>query len=298
MPDTSLRSRVSSAHRLFPQAPLSQPDALKVARTQADQPCANDVQLGLGLREFRAFLQPKFDLRSGQVKAVEILARWQHPLRGVLGPENFIPLMESRQWLDELLFEMLEQGLAYQLKLHHQGRLLGLAFNLSQSQLSSSTLVDRLEERLREHPLPPSAITFEVTEDGPADLCATTVKQLKRLSRLGIRLSLDDFGTGSSSLWRLCQVPFNEIKLAGEFTRLLDGTAHYPAIIRSTVALADDLGTQLVVEGIETEQQRRRLLAMGVRIGQGFLCASPMSIEAFDRWISTPYRQSRPRSVF
>lgn len=293
MPNTSLRSPMASDPQQFSLQPL---DGLKVSKTRARVPCANDVQLGLGLREFHAYLQPKFDLRTGQVDAVEVLARWQHPLRGVLGPEDFIALMARKQWLDELLFDLLEQGLAYQLKLYHQGRLLGLAFNLSLSQLDSSTLIDRLEVRLRQHPLPLSTITFEITEDGPAVICPASIKQLERLSQLGVRLSLDDFGTGCSSLWRLCQLPFNEIKLAGEFTRLFDGARHYSAVIHSTLALANELGVQLVVEGIETEMQRSRLLALGARIGQGFLCARPMPIEAFHRWMTTPYQniQLRP----
>ena len=255
-------------------------------RVQAKLLSANDVKWGLRRREFHANLQPKFDLRTGEVTSVEVLARWHHPALGVLGPESFIPLMERKKWLDKLLFELLEQSLACQLKLYDKGQLLGMAFNLSLSQLMSDTLIKLLETRLRQHPLPLSTLTFEITEDGPYSASAASVDPLNRLCQLGIRLSIDDFGTGYSSLFRLCQIPFNEIKLAGEFTRLLDSPGHYYAVTRNTLALADELGMQLVVEGIETKAQQAHLHEMGVQIGQGFVCAKPMTIDAIEGWIS------------
>jgi EAL domain-containing protein (putative c-di-GMP-specific phosphodiesterase class I) len=247
------------------------------------------VLRGLWRREFQAYLQPKFDLRTGKVDAVEVLARWHHPTRGVLGPASFIPLMTRKQWLDELLFELLEQGLALQLKLHEQGALLGLAFNVSLGQLQNSLFIDGLKTRLLRHRLPLSMLTFEITEDDPAD-AAGCVEQLNRLSNLGVRLSMDDFGTGYSSLLRLCQVPFHEIKLAGDFTRFIDTPSRYQAVIRHALGLAEDLGMSLVVEGIETAAQQNLLLEIGVHIGQGFVCAKPMSINAFEGWIRKPYR--------
>ena len=248
-------------------------------------PNANEVRLGLRQGEFQAFLQPKFDLLTGYVYAVEVLARWQHPHRGQLGPAEFLPLLSREQWLDELLFNLMEQGLACQLRLHGQGRLLGFAFNLCLSQLRNGSFVSRLAARLREHSLPASTLTFEIIEDGPASASMAEVEQLQALSQLGVRLSMDDFGTGYSSLWRLCQAPFSEIKLAGEFTRSLDRPGHYRTVIRHAVFLAAQLDVQLVVEGIETEEQLARLVKMDVRFGQGYLCAKPMAVANFEGWM-------------
>ncbi|MBU4630950.1 EAL domain-containing protein (plasmid) [Pseudomonas sp. BF61] len=255
------------------------------------------MQWGLRRREFVSYVQPKFDLRTGQVNSVEVLARWHHPLYGVLGPATFISVMEHEKWLDKLLFELMEQSLAWQIKLHDQGKLIGMAFNLSLSQLMSDTLINCLETRLRRHPLPLSSLTLEITEDGPSSVCATSVEQLNRLRLLGIRLSLDDFGTGYSSLLRLCQVPFSEIKLAKEFTQFTDVPSRYPAVIRNTLALAADLDMQLVVEGIETVAQQNLFSDMGAKIGQGFLCAKPMAIDAFERWVQNPYSYCQTRSA-
>lgn len=271
--DKPLVSRFGGKSTSTPQPPLLSPAA--------------EIQLGLQQGEFRAYLQPKVTLPDGRVDTVEVLARWHHPARGVIGPQHFIALMSRHRLLDGLLFELLEQCLAHQLARHAQGHTLGLAFNVSLDQLMNNQLLERLEARLRRHPLPASTLTFEITEDGPPIVPAQCVDNLARLSRLGVRLSLDDFGTGHSSLLRLCQLPFSEIKLAGEFTGDLQ---RYPIIAQHALALATDLGMQLVVEGIETQVQHERLCEMGIQIGQGFLYARPMPIELFDDWMQKRHR--------
>lgn len=286
MPKSSLFAHVSTLKNL----PLQRNGIVSRLESCRVTPDADDVQRGLRRREFKAYLQPKFDLRTGTVDAMEVLARWHHPTRGVLGPASFIALMTLERWLDHLLIELLEQGLALQLKLHSQGTLLGLAFNVSLSQMQNWPLIERLACRLLRHPLPLSMLTFEITEDGPACVSPACIEHLNALSRLGIKLSMDDYGTGYSSLWRLCHAPFSEIKLAGEFTRLFDKKSQYKAVINNTLSLAMDLGMAVVVEGIETAEQRQNLYQMGVNIGQGFLCAKPMFIEAVERWLYKPYQ--------
>lgn len=268
------------------QAQFRRLNSLDASRAQVQLLSANDVKLGLRFREFRAYAQPKFKLRTGEVTSIEVLARWHHPILGTLGPATFIPIMAQKKWLDKVLFELLEQSLAYQLKLYKNGQLLGMAFNLSLTQLSE-TLIENLEVRLCQHPLPLSALTFEITEDGPHSISATDIDLLNRLCLMGVRLSIDDFGTGHSSLLRLCQIPFSEIKLAAEFTLLLNRPQQYYAVTRNTLSLANELDMQFVVEGIETDAQRVNLYEIGVQIGQGFLCAKPMAIDAIEGWIST-----------
>ncbi|MGY2281299.1 EAL domain-containing protein [Pseudomonas monsensis] len=295
MPNRSPLALVSNP--LVQQATHRELEFSYLLKARTHLPDADDVLRGLWRREFRAYLQPKFDLRTGKVDAAEVLARWHHPRRGVLGPASFIPLMARKQWLDELLFELLEQGLALQLKLHDQGMLLGLAFNVSLVQLQNSLFLDGLKTRLLRHRLPLSLLTFEITEDGPAD-ASGCFEQLNRLSSLGVRLSMDDFGTGYSSLLRLCQVPFHEIKLAGNFTRFLGRPGRYRPVIRNALALAEDLGMSLVVEGIETVEQCDSLHQMGARMGQGFFCAKPMLIDAIEGWMSKPYRDFQHQPLF
>lgn len=297
MPESLLRALHSRQITQPQQATSRAKERLSLLKSPAVVPDDDEVRLGLHRHEFRAWLQPKFDLRSGQVVGAEVLARWQHPSRGILGPASFIDLMTRKGWLDDLLLEMLEQSLAFQLKLHQQGRSLDLAFNLSPEQLNGDTLIDRLQSRLGQQPMVPATLTLEITEDGAASVSEACIEQLERLSRMGIKLSLDDFGVGHSSLLRLCQIPFSEVKLAAAFTALLERPGRHQAVIRHTLALVDDLGLQLIVEGIETHAQRMRLIEMGARTGQGFLYAKPMPISAFEQWMNTPRMDFQPAST-
>ncbi|SFB39623.1 EAL domain, c-di-GMP-specific phosphodiesterase class I (or its enzymatically inactive variant) [Pseudomonas simiae] len=269
----SLQSAVSSGRRLTTPA-------------KADTVDASEIRRGLLLGEFKAYVQPKFQLSNNAVDSLEVLARWRHPELGLLAPAAFIPTMIREQLLDDLLCELLDQGLAGQIQLHAGGRELGVAFNLSLMQLANPELVSHLMTRLKKHPLPLSSVTLEITEDGPAVADEICVQNAIRLRQLGVRLSLDDYGTGHSSLFRLCQLPFDEIKLAGEFTQQLLRSSMHRSVARATVMLARESGMRLVVEGIETEEQRHCLAQKGVRIGQGYLCARPMSADALLQWLA------------
>ncbi|EKA29291.1 hypothetical protein PABE171_5737 [Pseudomonas aeruginosa ATCC 14886] len=185
---------------------------------------------------------------------------------------------------------MLDQGLAAQIELSNRGQVLGFAFNLSLYQLASEAWVSDLIARLQKHPLPLSLVTFEITEDGPNNASAPCVENIIRLRQIGVRLSIDDYGTGHSSLYRLCQLPFDEIKLAGEFSRRILRSSQAQSVARATVLLARELGMRLVVEGIETQEQRLCFAQMGVRIGQGYLCARPMPVECLPGWLSSSGR--------
>jgi len=254
----------------------------------AEAPDASDVRSGLRCNEFQAYVQPKFDLKSQTVQCVEVLARWQHPLRGLLSPATFIALMTREHLLDELLCSLLEQGLSCQVELHRQGSEIGFAFNLSLQQLTSEALVANLISSLLEHPLPLSSVTLEITEDATASVSPSVLQRLARLKAVGVRLSMDDFGMGHSSLWRLSQIPFDELKLAGEFTHQIGHSPRARAVVRHALALAGELGIPLIVEGIETEVQRSILMELGASYGQGYLCASPMPASSLGAWLHSP----------
>lgn len=263
----------------------------------AEIPDASDVRSGLRCNEFQAYVQPKFDLKSQAVECVEVLARWQHPLRGLLYPATFIALMTREHLLDELFCNLLEQGLSWQVDLHRQGRELGFAFNLDLQQLTCEVLVANLISRLLEHPLPLSSVTLEITESATAEVTPTVLQRLARLKALGVRLSMDDFGTGFSSLWRLTQLPFDELKLAGEFTREIEHSARARAFVRHALALAGELEMPLIVEGIETEAQRTILIELGARCGQGYLCAKPMPASSLGTWLHGPQQSPRGKQA-
>lgn len=270
----SLLQMALNTRTVTPQAPpgVELADEQQVRRAILDQ-------------QIEAYYQPKFDLRSGAVTGVEVLARWNHPNLGVLSPAVFLPAMERCGLMDALLFGLMQQALALQCRALDQGMALDVAFNLQAAQLAEVDLPMHIKRILATHHTPSASVTFELTESGLLEVPAVSLENLVRLRMMGCRLSIDDFGAGFSSLQRLCQLPFNEIKLDAEFVR---GLLHEPrcrAVIASTLALGRTLGMSVVIEGIETTEQHQALLELGCVQGQGYWHARPMNGADLLRWL-------------
>ncbi|PTT01176.1 EAL domain-containing protein [Pseudomonas sp. HMWF006] len=253
-----------------PVTPLPAATAVTLASEAA-------VRQALAEQQLHAWYQPKFNLHTGEVCGVEVLCRWLHPTRGIISPALFMPVLERCGLLDALLFTQLEQALLVQSSAREQGFALNIAFNLQATQLASGELTSTLLSLLARHASTGASLTFELTESGLLEAPATSLETLVRLRMMGCRLSIDDFGAGFSSLQRLCQLPFNEIKLDADFIRNLEHEPRCRAAISSTLALGETLGMSVVIEGIETDAQRRELLALGCTQGQGYWYARPMS---------------------
>ena len=253
-----------------PVTPLPAATAVTLASEAA-------VRQALAEQQLHAWYQPKFNLHTGEVCGVEVLCRWLHPTRGIISPALFMPVLERCGLLDALLFTQLEQALLVQSSAREQGFALNIAFNLQATQLASGELTSTLLSLLARHSSTGASLTFELTESGLLEAPATSLETLVRLRMMGCRLSIDDFGAGFSSLQRLCQLPFNEIKLDADFIRNLEHEPRCRAAISSTLALGETLGMSVVIEGIETDAQRRELLALGCTQGQGYWYARPMS---------------------
>lgn len=264
---------------------LGEPQSARPLQPATALASHEDMHRAFDDQQLHAYFQPKFDLLTDRVQGVEVLARWHHPVKGMLPPSVFMPAMEQCGLMDELLFLLLHQGLSLQRQAMEQGDRLNVAFNLQPAQLTSPEFVSRIKTILAVHGASGSDLTFELIESGLLEEPATAMECLVRLRMMGCRLSIDDFGTGFSSLQRLCQLPFNEIKLDGEFIRTLEYEPRCRAIISSILTLGESLGMSVVVEGIETEEQRQELIALGCTQGQGYLCARPMSSEDLLNWL-------------
>lgn len=260
------------------RADVSRPAGFKLStRAQLKQALLNN--------EFQAFFQPKFNLVDGSADSMEVLARWDHPHYGLLSPADFLPLLRGFKLMDELFFAQMEQGLVLMQEAALAGRQLNLAFNLQAEQFSNASLVARIRELLERFEIPASRLIFEITESGLLETSPVVLESLIRLRMMGAGLSIDDFGVGFSSLERLCQLPFTEIKLDSGFVRDLDSSARNRAIVASTLALGSALNMAVVVEGVETESQRQLLIKLGCTHAQGYLCARPMSAERLLSWL-------------
>ncbi len=234
--------------------------------------------------ELTCHYQPKIN-HGGSVHSAEALLRWQHPDRGLLLPAEFIPAAERaglmRKVTDRTLNLVLEQMRSWRA----QGLTLTVAVNLATTNLLDLELVGTIERLLRIHGVPADALIIEITERTLIDSVRSR-HTVAALQRLGIRISLDDYGTGWSSLARLQEVTVDELKLDRVFVARLSHDPRSVAIVRSTVALADSLGADLVAEGVEDEITLSALRRCGCTITQGFVHSPPLPADGLQQWIS------------
>ncbi|HTK45791.1 MAG TPA: EAL domain-containing protein [Patescibacteria group bacterium] len=227
--------------------------------------------------ELTVHYQPILDLRTLRVVGFEALARWQHPSRGLVLPVDFIALAEESELIVAIGRVILEKAC-------HQAQLwrtrwpdehLVMSVNLSPRQFADPDLANGIRQVLRRTGLEPSALELEITESSVMDRSETSLGVLQQLRSLGVRIVLDDFGTGYSSLAYLRQLPLDTIKVDRSFVTDLDVRDPNVGIIRAVVSLAHGLGITVVAEGIETDEQARRLRELGCDMGQGYAWAHP-----------------------
>jgi diguanylate cyclase (GGDEF)-like protein len=243
--------------------------------------------------ELRLHYQPKIDGRDGSVHSVEAVLRWQHPSRGTLLPEDFLSVAERAGLMRKISNLTLSMALAQVRSWREQGLTLAVAVNLSTTNLLDIELVGTVERLLANHGLPAEALILEITESALVDSVRSR-NTVAALQRLGVRISLDDYGTGWSSLARLQEVSVDELKLDRIFVTRLADDARSVAIVRSTVALASSLGADLVAEGVENEDTLNALRRYGCTITQGFVHSPPLPPDDLMDWIATQTSNPHP----
>jgi diguanylate cyclase (GGDEF)-like protein/PAS domain S-box-containing protein len=242
----------------------------------------NDLRLALTRRQFRMVYQPKVDAMTGKVVGAEALIRWRHPERGEVSPALFIPVAETAGLIGAIGDWTLAEACRQLGRWRAAGvNLPRLSVNLSPAQFHDPRLWPKIEEALAAAGLPPQSLELEITETMMATEVDRAIDILTELRGAGVRVSIDDFGTGYSSLGYLKLFPLDTLKIDQTFVRGLPQDAKDGAIVASVVALAGNLGFEVVVEGVETEQQAAFLLGKGCRIMQGYLYSRPLAPEDF-----------------
>jgi len=251
-------------------------------RAHARLAMAVDLYQALEHNQMAAFYQSKVNLRSGDVVGFEALLRWRHPQYGLIQPSLFIPMAENTGLIVPLGAWILREA-ATQLKTwqtKYPGTPpLSMNVNVSVKQLKGFQLVDAVEAVLAETGIPPQTLHLEITESALIPEMDSVREVLSRLRDLHIRLNLDDFGTGYSSLSCLRTLHFDSLKIDRSFVQRLDSDPESRAIVETILNLARSLHMTVVAEGVETENQRARLLDLGCEAGQGYLFSKPVAAE-------------------
>jgi EAL domain-containing protein (putative c-di-GMP-specific phosphodiesterase class I) len=223
---------------------------------------------------------------------VEALVRWRHPTRGLLYPDSFIELAEQAGLMKPLTLSVLDQALAQSARWRADGLDLAVAVNVSPSNLVDLALPDQVADLLDRYGLPTSALTLEVTEAILMQERERAMAVLSRLRSAGVGISIDDYGTGYSSLAYLAELPVTELKLDRSFVSRIVGDAGVAAIVRSTIDLAHALGLVLVAEGVEDEASLVLLATFGCDVAQGYHLSRPLAADPLTAWLHT--REDRP----
>ncbi|MBU4213244.1 MAG: GGDEF domain-containing phosphodiesterase, partial [Actinobacteria bacterium] len=246
-----------------------------------------EVRAAVDRGEFIAYYQPKLDLGTRRVAGVEALVRWQHPVQGVLPPGAFLELVEDVGLMHRLTQSMLTQALDQVVEWNRVGVELTVAVNLSASSLIDVDVPGRVRAMLAERSLAPTVLKLEITEDLlMADRHQARVI-LADLRSSGVRIAIDDFGSGYSSLAYLRDLPIDELKIDRAFVEPLTGDLRAEALVSATIALAHGLDQVVVAEGVEDEATLDRLTDLGCDQVQGYFIARPMPGGEVAGWLAS-----------
>jgi diguanylate cyclase (GGDEF)-like protein/PAS domain S-box-containing protein len=244
-----------------------------------------ELRQAIRSRQLTLHYQPKVDFRTGHTAGVEALIRWQHPTKGLLGPDQFIPLAEQTDLMTLLARYVISESLSQLEAWHRIGLDLNVAVNLSAANLHESTLPDMAQELLQNHGLPPSVLTVEITES--AIMIAQADRTVRRLRDMGIGISIDDFGTGYSSLSYLKTLPVSEIKIDRSFVKDMAVDTDDAAIVQPTIDLGHNLRIKVVAEGVEDETTWKMLSLLGCDYAQGWFISKALPADELEAWLRT-----------
>ncbi|WP_137920919.1 EAL domain-containing protein [Hydrogenophaga sp. 2FB] len=244
----------------------------------------NDLRQALDRGELTLHYQPKIDGLRGQISGVEALLRWHHPKHGLVSPVVFIALAERFGLIGRLGNWVINEACRQVAEWAHSGLRMRVAINLSVHQLREPGLVERIQQALQRHNLDASQLLCEITESVAMEDIKATQRTFDGLARIGVFLSIDDFGSGYSSLNYLRQLPAQQLKIDRSFVKDLERSEDARAVVVAVVSLAHALGLRVVAEGVETAGQRDILLSMHCDELQGYFYARPMSADSLLAW--------------
>lgn len=245
-----------------------------------------ELDAAITKKELQVLFQPKLELAKGKITSAEALVRWQHPERGLLRPDSFIPLAEESDRIFDLTLYVLRQTLDNLNQWEKQGHKVKVAVNISARLVSSADFFNAALSLLKKSNVQPDRLIFEVTESATLNDSDTASAALKRFRDLGVAISMDDYGTGQSSLSYLKTLPLSELKIDRSFVQYAYRDNNDALLVRSTVDLAHQMGLTVVAEGVEDEECLQFLRSIQCDYAQGYHIAKPMDAEQFTSLLS------------
>jgi diguanylate cyclase len=247
----------------------------------------DDLRTTTWERDLVMHYQPTLDLRTGEILGVEALVRWRHPVFGLLYPDDFVPLCERIGMIRTLTRTVIELAVAELARLERRGLTLQMSVNISRLDLLDDELPGYVDVVLAQHHVAPDRLTLEVTETAISQDPALASKSIVHLRERGMRISIDDFGVGYSSLSQLLELPVDELKIDKSFVLALGVDARARAVVTATIELARALGLTVVAEGIESGLSLQTVEELGVDVAQGYFVACPYTSAQLDAHLAT-----------
>jgi len=257
----------------------------------------SDLRHALDIDSLQLHYQPKIDIKLDKVIGVEALLRWNHPKFGAIPPDELIPLAEQTGLIKPLTRWVLNHAIKQTKSWLQDDIIFPVAINLSVYNLQDMEFIDQLKTSLTYHDLPTKYLSLEITESAMMANPAHAVEILKQLESMGIKISIDDFGTGFSSLSYLKQLPVYELKIDKSFVMDMTTDDDDAIIVRSTIELAHNLGLMVVAEGVESKEIWYLLEMLGCDMAQGMYLGAPMSVTALEKWFAKRNKQGTNQKV-
>jgi EAL domain-containing protein (putative c-di-GMP-specific phosphodiesterase class I)/CHASE2 domain-containing sensor protein len=284
-PGRSIQSRMSSALLACQEAQNAGEhwrvyDPTKLEATEWRVTMLGELDAAIDNGEVWVAFQPKLDLLSGEICGAEALVRWTHPEKGPINPEEFITAAERHDRIEKLTEHVLNRAVQVAAALNRSGRKFDMAVNLSPRLIGHANLKPMVVQTLRRHGLPAERLILEITETAAMSSAEAAMQELRDLRGIGLQLSIDDYGTGFSTLDYLKRCPATELKIDRSFVRMLVSSRSDRIMVNSTIELAHSLGEEVVAEGVEDNETLQLLGQMGCDKAQGYLIGRPMPYEA------------------
>ncbi|MDH5518716.1 MAG: EAL domain-containing protein [Gammaproteobacteria bacterium] len=249
------------------------------------QEMLHELRVSLANQEFELFYQPKISLSTNCINGYEALIRWRHPEKGLIPPDDFIPVVEDSEIIHPLGMWILEEACTQSMTLQNHGIMIPVSVNVSPKQFFAKNFLLMIETILTQTKMPPELLELEITESILMDNLDTAITHLNILRSKGIRISIDDFGTGYSSMKYLRDLPVDTMKIDKSFLSNIHNDTKDKEIIKAMAGLGNTLSMEVIAEGIETLQQMNFLKEIGCDTGQGYLFSKPLPFEELKLYI-------------